>query len=277
MTGAKVWKCALIAVIAVVALGAMFALGRSEFGRKLSFGPVGTGRAPGSAAGSDGVSMQVTQRKARLQGHAVVLPPVDIPAASVIAQLKDAADRGSPRAACRVAFELSRCHAAEQALNAAQVLSDDGNEKTQATVKWILDSTDADATRCAGIPPALYSHTYRYQTIAAQGGDPAMQRWLMQSPALVSTDFISHLDEWADYKRRVDEYAPEAVHRKQLEDLMFLLTTYAPSLKYRGTANVFINDDATFLALMDAAQAEPAALLPRGSLGGDGPLANWRN
>ena len=143
---------------------------------------------------------------------------------------------------------------AEQSLNAAQILSEDDSNKTRASVKWILDSTDADASRCAGISPELYSRIYRYQTIAAQGGNPAMQRWLMQRPALITTDFLSHLDEWADYKRRVGEYAPLAVHRKQLDDLMFLLTTYAPSLKYRPMGSAFLNDDATFLALVDVAR-----------------------
>lgn len=274
------WKFVLIAVVAIVALGAMFALGRSEFGRKLSFRSTDVGNSSGSTsdAGPSGATIQASQHKARLQGRAVVLPPANIPAAEAIAQLKDAADHGSPRAACRVALELGRCRAAEQALNAAQFLSEDEGKRTQELVKRILDSTDADAARCTGIPSALYSQTYRYQTIAAQGGNPAMQRWLMQKPALISTDFISHLDEWADYKRRVGEYAPVAVHRKQFDDLSFLVRTYAPSLKFRGDASVPINDDVTFLALMDAARDNDMELsadllrseaVARNSLSGD--------
>ena len=256
----KAWKFVVIVAISIVALGAMFVLGRSELGREFSFSRLGIERVPAPISDGDIAAMRVPERKVRVRGEATVLPPADIPAADAIAQLKDAADHGSARAACRVAFELSRCRAAEQGLNAAQFLSEAGSKNTQALVKRILDSTDADATRCIGIPPALYSQTYRYQTIAAQGGNPAMQRWLMQSPALVTTDFLSHMDEWADYKRRVGEYAPVALQRKQRDSLMFLLATYAPSLKYRPMGSVFLKDDATFLALMDAARQNDMAL-----------------
>ena len=254
MIGSKAWKFVLLVVVAIAALCAMFALGRSEFGREFRFWSVGTERVPTPDSDVDAASMRTPERKARMRGQAVVLPPADIPAANAIAQLKDTADRGSARAACRVAFELNRCYMAEQSLNAAQIFSEDDSNKTRATAKWILDSTDANASRCAGISRELYSRIYRYQTIAAQGGNPTMQRWLMQRPALVTTDFLSHLDEWADYKRRVGEYAPLAVQRKQLDDLMFLLTTYAPSLKYRPMGSTFLNDNAVFLALVDAAR-----------------------
>ena len=249
----KVWKFVLILIIAIVALGAMFALGRSEFGRRLSFGPASMEPASGLASGSSSDAASTRpQRKAWAQDRTVILPSADIPAADAIAQLKDAADHGSARASCRIAFELSRCEVAARSLDAASVLSNYDDKKTQKTVKWILDSTDADAARCTGVSSELISKTYHYQAIAAQSGDSAMQRWLMQKPALDPADFLSHLDEWGDYERRVKEYAPAAVHRKQLDDLMFLALAYVPQSDMHFMAHVFIKDNATFLAFMDA-------------------------
>lgn len=278
MTG-RGWRFVLIAVVAILALGAMFALGRSEFVHRLSFHSAETGGTSGSTSATDpgDESTQPPHRNTRLRNHAVVLPPADTPAADAIAQLKDAADQGSGRAACRVAFELGRCRVLDEALGAASALSGSGNKSAGIIAEYILNSTDADASRCKGVTSEL-TQAYHYQVIAAQSGDPAMQRWLMQDPALTPSEFIAHLDEWADYKRRVGEYAPLAVHRKQLGDLIFLLGTYAPSLESRNIASVFLKDDAIFLALMDAARDNDMKLsndllrseaVARNSLSGD--------
>lgn len=133
--------------------------------------------------------------------------PADLPITGVIAQLKTAADRGDPQAACRLGRELHRCYTE---LGLDEPASDRPRPEIPATTM----------TRCAGVPPDMASNAWRYLLAAADAGSvPAMVQFAIW-PGLSYNNPATHADGWAAYRDRRDAVLWRAIQSGEPVALM---------------------------------------------------------
>jgi len=184
------------------------------------------------------------------------LPPDDEPLAEAFSELSRLAKQGNRVASCSLAVELSRCMTAKKALEGAQqVLDSSGDPKINAAIaERFADAGEEYGALCAGVTPEMYAQAYRFQAMAADGGNRAQAQWLVTAPQLDEKDFLNHLDEWADYKRRADIFWQSVLAQQHRDDLTNLLNVYAPVGSAPVPQPYNVSDNVTFLALLEIAR-----------------------
>jgi len=112
--------------------------------------------------------------------------PEGTPAATVVQVLRPAADAGDPRAACRLALELSKCQLGDK-------------------------PTAAQKAACEGVSPeeARKASNYLWQAAAA-GNVGAMSRYA-RDPMLDNLDATESAGAWAQYDQNVESFLARAV------------------------------------------------------------------
>lgn len=145
----------------------------------------GVTRASGAPAG--GPAAPEMHSPAR---DSAVLPPEDTPASDSYASLKRMADAGSPRAACRLSFELMRCQELLEGSGVRTAL--EGREASalkpigsKSVAEWQLKAANELATRqieitrreadCRKLPAGAIEVASNYLYQAAAGGNAAAQ------------------------------------------------------------------------------------------------------
>ncbi len=114
------------------------------------------------------------------------LPAVDAPLSTILVPLSERADRGDPKAACRLAMELIRCQATTFYL-AIPALNDTDTEK-KFEAEGNLAAADSIAANqmeqllrsqeCRAVPEDLRDRGAHYLAMAARAGEPeAMLRY----------------------------------------------------------------------------------------------------
>lgn len=199
----------------------------------------------------------------------VALPPLDTPVPQLVATLAAHAERGSTRAACRLAIELKRCETVERVTELASFVTEVRGAAGQDAARRMLDETETAAAACAGVTQAQRARAFRYQQIAFDGGGAALQRWFVESPALEFTDFVNHLDDWRAYRERALRYRDTALRRRDRRDLEQLVQIHAPPGQSVAPGKIRVRDDALYLALVDAARVNGVDLPSFSTAGAD--------
>lgn len=141
-------------------------------------------KAPAVATSDVPAEMQRGQRRVESQWPA--LPAVDAPLAAILEPLSERADRGDPKAACRLAMELIRCQATTQYLSIPALSSPDTEMAFEA--EGNLEAADGIAANqmehllrsqeCRAVPETLRDRGAHYLAKAARAGEPeAMLRY----------------------------------------------------------------------------------------------------
>jgi len=206
----------------------------------------GAASSPDAAAPlARGSSIAIGDRRAQM-----VLPPVDAPAAETVRTLLPMIHQ-SPQAACRVAFELSRCVFADATLGALmQSDPSTGPDMRNPRVAGAAAELHAKTASCKDIPGEQLDRAWEAQHAAFYSGTPEVQRWVLQRlvPANVAGPQSRRRIE-RDRRLHAD-YARAALARRDLADLQHLLLLYTPGAKpslYSGS----VSDDGLLLALVD--------------------------
>ncbi len=170
---------------------------------------------------------------ARAPGRTIALPPINTPLAGMFAELKAAALSGDPNAACRLAFELQRCHALprEQAQVASLI---DGARRPDASpeqVRALAIQAERQQARykaeqklCEGAPPQELGDGWRYLLQAARAGHgPSMLRYASgetlqgEDPFRILDGLVAYRTEGLGYLQRAAEMGyPEAYEQLSL-------------------------------------------------------------
>lgn len=113
---------------------------------------------------------------------------------------------------------------------------------------------------CAGVSEDMLGEAFYYQSMAADRGGEAMRQQLVLRPALDRRNFLSDLEGWTDYRQRAAQYVDELLRRRNVNDMVLLLSIYAPDDVQMPRPPYMRKDDATFLALIEVAKRNSLAL-----------------
>jgi TPR repeat protein len=205
--------------------------------------------------------------------HELPLPPVNTPVASALVDLKKQAEAGNNQAACRVAFELDRCHniprmqrgAASFATLATQPGMGPELVKRYAAIAEREQARVFELQRiCQGVSVEETGEAWRYLLQAARAGHgPSMARYANRR-TLWDEDPIRVLDGLIAFRAEGPGFlqgAAQMGYPEAYEQLAFALVN-GPSLgldipvdRVRGLAY--------YLALMRTATPEETARLQR--------------
>ncbi len=195
--------------------------------------------------------------------HFGPLPPPDTPLAAILPSLEQQARQGDSRAACRVAFELKRCHQTEmrrrvyEAQRARVAAGEKGNMNLDRLLAGDRELNDLEAV-CAGITPEKTLEAWDYALAAALAGNRE-GRWLaaMFPAGLDIMHPENTLEGWAEWRRYIGRILQEGVEAG--DPRMFSLTSSAyrmPWFGYRVFERDPVHAAALKLALRD--KASPA-------------------
>jgi TPR repeat protein len=179
----------LVALAALAAaLAVAFLLRGGEEGR----GGSGTAPAPASAAEAPASSVRAwpensPARAAAPRAAATPLPPLNTPLAATLVDLKAQARQGHAPAACRLAFELERCHNArrqQRSVVSYRNLAEQPGIGPELTKRYaaVAEREQARLSEvqklCEGVPPEESAEAWRYLLQAARAGHgPSMARF----------------------------------------------------------------------------------------------------
>ena len=228
----------LLAVLLAAAIG-FWAGDRHGAGRATAPGPrsqVTPPRADAIAPSRAGDAGVIAPAEARSPGFAP-LPPLDTPVAQVLDGLERQARAGDMRAACRVAFELQRCHEL-RALQASMSAFRDLAERPgigRELAKRYNAIADRDQARflegqrlCEGVASAQSQEAWRYLLQAARAGHgPSMARFASRrvfsdaDPVAVLDGLIAFRSEGPAFLAR----AAQAGYPEAYEQLAFAYVT----------------------------------------------------
>jgi len=194
---------------------------------------------PGAPASSDAPAA----RRAN-----VVLPPVDAPAAATVRTLLPVISQ-SPQAACRVAYELTRCRVADAVLDLAMK---DEDSKHPAISKMVAD-LDAQTRSCNDISGDVLDRTAELQRLAFYSGTPEVQRWVLKTYIAIEADGIGARRSQAVDDKLFADYVRFALQRRESDDLDSLLNLHGTAAGLPGLKAVIPRNDAMFFALADIA------------------------
>jgi hypothetical protein len=175
-----------------------------------------TGASSASASTPPGIDSSPSAPEAHLP-----LPALDIPVATLFAELKPRADRGDARAACRLAVELIECNQAAQfagtnamqgAASAERDLAAAGMEEAANHIAAMQLRQLESAKRCAGISESQrkLAGTYLAQAASAGVGEAMIRYAEGQGLGTGSSIFGMLRDPGLDQWRRD---APGFLHR----------------------------------------------------------------
>jgi hypothetical protein len=195
--------------------------------------------------------------------HLGPLPAPNTPLATILPSLEQQARQGDARAACRVAFELKRCHQTEmrRRIYEAQRARVDAGEKANVNLQRLLagdkEINGLEAV-CSGITPEKTLEAWDYALAAALAGNRE-GRWLAAFfPAGLD---IMHpentLEGWAEWRRYIGRIFQEGIEAG--DPRMFSLASSAyrmPWLGYRVFERDPVRAAALKLTLRD--KASPA-------------------
>lgn len=178
----------------------------------------------------------------------VALPPVGAPAAVTVRTLLPVVSQ-SPQAACRVAYELTRCRVADAVLDIAM----QDKDSSQPEIAKLIADLDAQTRSCNDIPGDVLDRTAELQRLAFYSGTPEVQRWVLKTYIAIEAD-----GKGASRSRAVDDklfadYVRFALQRRESDDLASLLNLYGTAAGLPGLRAVIPRNDAMFFALADIA------------------------
>jgi hypothetical protein len=203
----------------------------------------------------------------------LALPPINTPVAQVLDELERAAHAGDARAACRVAFELERCHelrALQSSISTFRELAERPGIGPELAKRYgaMADREQArflEARRlCEGVSAADAQDAWRYLLQAARAGHgPSMARFASRR-VFSDADPVAALDGLIAYRNEGPAFlarAAQAGYPEAYEQLAFAYVTGndlglgVPHDPVRGVAY--------YTALMRVATADESARLQR--------------
>lgn len=149
---------------------------------------------------------------------ATPLPPAGTPVREVVARLKDAAEAGDVRAACRLGTELTRCHRLRLAdaddNTSMQLRMVKPGSAEEAAVKAGLEErarlSAPERLACEGITTEQADSAFRYLLRAAQGGNVAAMSLFAIAPPLPQ-NVLEDLEGWAAYRDHAPTFFDRAI------------------------------------------------------------------
>jgi hypothetical protein len=201
------------------------------------------------------------------------MPPVNSPVAAVLDGLKKEAAAGNSSAACRVAFELDRCHNVERVQRSASNFANLAQQSGLGPelVKRYNGMAEREQARafearrlCQGVPKEETADAWRYLLQAARAGHgPSMARYANRStlwdedPIRVLDGLIAFRAEGAGFLNAAAQLGyPEAYEQLAFAQINGMsLGLEIPLDRVKGVAY--------YLALMRTATPEESARLQR--------------
>ena len=214
-----------------------------------------------SSLGASKLSVPRSDRDAAVISKTAVVGAHEETLGSAFEDLKNQAIRGNSSASCRLALELQRCANGKRALEAASLMTQSSNG-TDYMAEQMLKTNEALAYFCDGVTSKMLNEAYRFQKMAAQNGERAHLKWLIARPEIDQQNFLNNLDAWADYRQSADAYVRSALIEQHGDDLELLLNIYAPVGAVVSRPPYRIEDNVTFLALLDVAQRRGLSFSP---------------
>ena len=137
----------------------------------------------------------------------VVQPPRGTPLKEVLADLRQAADRGDPQAACRVGLEMRHC---------GQMYEYQKRASEQPDQTHVLPSLDerrrVDERFCAGVDRNdIRNNAWRYLYQAAAAGNVTAMAQFAIEPGLDRDNPASEAEGWSLYRDHAQEFITRAV------------------------------------------------------------------
>lgn len=185
------------------------------------------------------------------------LPPVDVPLAQVIDDLKRRADRGEANAACRLAAEWTYCKGLQQRVQsheyvlrtqerrALRLAANPGRAQAGMSAGMLergIDNAQAQLDRsrqqfahCDGVGMPRPDEIVRYWRQAALAGHlPAMRNYAVGN-AFRRNEALDNLPALAVYRQEAVKIARAAVDRGDLRTALALAGAYSPLTVRNGT------------------------------------------
>lgn len=193
----------------------------------------------------------------RQRFNQIILPPNEIPAAETVNMLRKDADLGSPKASCRLAVELETCRRSAVYKEFLERVNGQDGHSTEITDSLSLDPIQSARRQlarlekhCESVSELDYSNAFRYQKNAAMRS-PELMRWLVASPALNRSEFLSSLEEWSEYKALAEDYIQESIRDADSDSYFTVLFAYQPKSEISRVIPLSIDDDGMFVALVE--------------------------
>jgi len=213
-----------------------------------------------AARSAKDASVRKQHRRSPTSRREAAYPAAKAPLVDVFEPLLQRASAGDTTAACRLSLDLSRCANLKNSLAAVEHMTAAMADKHSTTsgpvidvAASVLNQADDLASMCANVTEAMLDQAYAMQVMAATAGDRRYRQWLASNPALDRQDFLRQLPQWTDYRSRAKAYFDDALRRRNLADLPFLLQVYAPASVIGMRPAYQVHDAATFLGLYAAA------------------------
>lgn len=216
---------------------------------------------PTSSVGTSKPSTLSSESEAAVISKTASLRSNEEPLTSAFEDLKHQAIRGNSAASCRLAVELQRCANGKRALEVASLMTQSSID-TSNMADQMLKTNEALASLCDGVTPEMLTEAYGFQKMAAQSGGREHLKWLIVRPEIDQQNFLNNLDAWADYRQRADAYVRSALIEQRGDDLELLLNIYAPVGAVISRPPYRIEDNVTFLALLDVGQRRGLSFSP---------------
>jgi hypothetical protein len=267
-----------LGLAAVVALAAVsgFLVGEHHAERATTMPDADTRGTPShveSPRAGDGAGARGLEPVAALPSQYPPLPPLNTPVAQVLGDLKREAQAGDARAACRVAFELQRCHEL-RALHQSIVTFRDLAEKPGVgpeLARRYGAIADRDQVRlaegkrlCDGVAPKEAQEAWRYLLQAARAGHgPSMARFASRRE-FADEDPIAALDGLIAFRSEGPAFLARAAQAGYPEAYEQLGFAYVTGIDLGlGVPRDAVRGVAYYTALMRVATAEEATRLQR--------------
>ena len=169
-------KWSLVGLVVLASTSLWFSQRGTPESLAASAGPAAT--SPESAARD--VAADAPGDRARGQRPWPALPAVDAPLSTILLPLSDRADRGDPKAACRLAMELIRCQvtayyqsiAAFNDSSLEKKLEAEGNLKAADSIAANQMELLLRSQECQAVPEDLRDRGAHYPAMAARAGEP---------------------------------------------------------------------------------------------------------
>jgi len=230
-----------------------------------------------------------------------VLPPHDVPLASIRADLEQRARAGDRRAACRLAVDLMRCQELptmrSMSNNMERSLARDEGQGDERGVGFRIDFLARTQNRletleplCEGISEADTVQGFDWLLRAAELGHTPSMAEFARRPAVPFQSYLSELDRLRMYRERAPEMAMRALaagDTSLLPDLASAHLSTSGRWGFSPLGQLVEKDDATAYAYYTLIQrltppdATPPAPTPpqegrgRGGRRGGGRDGNW--
>lgn len=204
----------------------------------------GTVAAPDVASDAEAAAAELTRTRPRSPAHPEApLPPVDAPLADTFDELVALADRGDPRAACRLALELQDCQNELPRLELmAQSLTADAPDTFQMETEFDLRQAEArlnyaqvhvdahDVLRdyCSGIPEVPVDRRLGWWRQAALAGRRAPLQEFLSGASLPFHEWVRYADHLTWVRQQLEPMVWRAMQSGDLETAWHLMNALTP-------------------------------------------------